>query len=526
MKLKLIIFFIIYLVTTNCYAQPIIQPSDTSDHLLWYSGKLIAKNKLKLPGGGSVSYDPSSGNVDVSFPPNSDPLQDKLNKQILSEQPSGINYAFAQSYNQAFEKTDQEYNDILNKSQDNLSGNTPSSPQQQEQNFVQGMLSQGCPTMKAEFDAIMAFYNAHRHDDPNLFNLPEPPRQDYDNCWSCFPHKETEYDTLVAHYMKDVCKPESDMIEKGLGIEKTMALLGLQIQFDNGGSGLGNLDDQLYGSKSHPTSCSWLLGCEYDLKNALDFLVYREVEKGEYLFKKYRKDYYHLTAANRVWLSALRNYSLYSGNSSTGDVAIAEIGGALGAFEYNYFNRIFGKDDWTQLPNISFLIELMREHELLGGAEGHELEKFLNADRFKMSIDVDCKMGANGEYQLAHINGDNYIRFFSVDSPQCVGSSVIIGPASENKGTNTLGLKLQATEFVVPQDKAQFTYEGTKDWYSLIPDFRFHACNTDGSDKDTIIVHQLIPKGNQETWLMKAPMMSQVMYINYTQPVAFVQYRY
>ncbi len=528
-KILLIELLSILFLSVHLQAQ-IIKPSDTADHLLWYVGKLIAKNKLKLPGGGTVTYNPSTGTVTVDGTSANDPLktlEDKLNnekkdeenddKQILSEQPAGVNYGLAQSYNAAFEKVDAEYKSILSNQITLPQDNSPDPQKQAEQNFVQSMFSEGCPKMKADFDEIMAFYNAHRHDDPNSFNLPEPPRQDYDNCWQCFPHKQDEYDTLVAYYLKEVNKPESDLISKGLGIEKTMALLGLQTQFNNGEGGLENLNDQLYGSKSNPTPCSWLPGCDYDLKKALDFLVEREVQKGAYLFKKYRKDYYHLSAAVRVCLSAERSYCLYSGNDREQDAILAEIGGAMGSFKNDYFNRIFSKHDWTQLPNVGFLLELMREYELLGGSAGNEVDDFLKADRFKLSVDVDCKLGGNGEYQLAHISGDNYIRFSSVDSPQCIIAQVITGASTDIKGTNVLQLKLQTTEFVVPQNKAQFTYTGSNDWYTFIPDFRFHGCSVSGDDKDTIIVHQLSPKGDQEKWFMKAPQYGQEMDINYTQ---------
>ena len=503
------ISFLLLLLQQNGSAQKLIKDSADTYRLLWYTGKKKNDTSLILSDGTVVSFSERSSQVSVQLPKKDDefePVKEELDKTdqkeqqaksvLLSGNDAVVNYPLYDATQKAYEHEKAAYKEATSSKIDvPESGVTPE--QKANQNFLNNMLNDACPKNKVKYDDLMSYYNQHKGE--KTFDLPAPPSMDYDHCWSCDSGKQKEYDTLVAHYQKDLFKEETEKIIFAIGLIRDMALIG----FGPEGGGYSSSDpfgqtvDQMLGSKKHPTTCTWLYDASANLPKVTDFLFHRVFYKAQSLFKQYKGDEHNLTAIIKIYLNATREMILFSGNTTTEDPVLKDVGNVMYNFFVKYRERVFIKHDFTQLPNIKFLCSLARECALLGYDKDPLVNNFcedlIRYDRFKLSFDIDAKEGENGVYMLAHLKGDNYIRAVPDDS-LCMRWVLI----ESNDPKRYLKLNLVAADVIAPPE-ARPTYAGTHDWQTMAPDTRFHFCEEGG--KDTIIVHGIFPVGFKEPWI-------------------------
>ena len=165
--------------------------------------------------------------------------------------------------------------------------------------------------------------------------------------------------------------------------------------------------NQVLGSNKNPTACTWMW-------EAAPFKAWQELSriayyKADYIFNTYKKDFHRILAAKRILLRFTKQYSLVTGDDSNGKYVMSELSNAVSYFCAIYNERLFLKEDFTQWPNMQFLLGLARQSELLGGPESDVLDNLQKYDRFKLSMDVDVKIGKDGGYEMAHLQGDNYV---------------------------------------------------------------------------------------------------------------------
>ncbi|MCE7917870.1 MAG: hypothetical protein DYH16_10135, partial [Nitrosomonas sp. PRO5] len=96
--------------------------------------------------------------------------------------------------------------------------------QQAEAKFFSS-LTNWCQNLGPEYDKIIAFYLAHKHDKESDLSYPPPPA--YSNkCISCDTSLEKLYHIQDSVYQKKFFEPESDMIRTCLGILKNLSMIG------------------------------------------------------------------------------------------------------------------------------------------------------------------------------------------------------------------------------------------------------------------------------------------------------------
>ncbi|HSN08943.1 MAG TPA: hypothetical protein VLS85_07885, partial [Hanamia sp.] len=187
--------------------------------------------------------------------------------------------------------------------------------EQQRGKELRTSLFANCEKMKPEYERIMAFYKAHKHDGDADLTYPPPPAYTY-QCYSCDTSLEQSYQKQDEIYAEKFFKPESEMIKTCLGMMHDMALLGVDKGLpERGGSNydLGSIIyDAFNGSSNDPSKngpCSYM---HYDeLNKVVTFLIMRNYFKAVKLFKDYKKNIQTARAVIRTLLSATRDAELW-----------------------------------------------------------------------------------------------------------------------------------------------------------------------------------------------------------------------
>jgi hypothetical protein len=381
--------------------------------------------------------------------------------------------------------------------------------QQTENKFISS-LTNWCQNLKPEYDKILAFYQAHRHDKESNLSYPPPPA--YSNkCIACDTSLEKLYHIQDSVYTEKFFTPESDMIRTCFGILRNLSLIGR-------GEGSGTwaepgMEDKIelafHFSKDPSTAgpCSYLNS--YDLNKVIEFLALRMYHKAVKLFKDYSKNVETARPVIKTLLMATRNAELL-GLKVDEDGNLAECAGLISrVLEYYFDQRLLQEHDWSQLANIPFLFGLERMRQLLGAKESDFVErmgKLLNS--FHLNIDMDIKIGKeNKAYQITHLTGktkiapefdfvnDTCYRWVAVeDKPNQLGFPV-------KKSSQKIECDLITNEFVAPGPRP--VYAGTKNYYALLYGLKMDYCHP---GKDTILLSSFIPEPNPNAGIWQIPM--------------------
>ncbi|HEY8690499.1 MAG TPA: hypothetical protein VIM07_14785 [Chitinophagaceae bacterium] len=354
-------------------------------------------------------------------------------------------------------------------------------------------LSNWCIQAQADYKEVMDFYQSHRKTKNEHFNLPAPPVADY-NCWSCDKKKRKLYDSLVNNYADNFFKEEANLIEKALGIQRQIALLGVTNVQSRTPDATEQLVEQLFHrdrndpSKNGP--CYGLSSSELDAP--VYYLVQRGVAKANQLLKENKKNYGALNPVIRIYLSACRQAQLHG---FTADADYATLANSIKGLYDQQKNKLIHEKDYSQIANIPFLIGLLREFQLTGGTtlnDDKEINEIFNFCHFKLTVEMDIKTGAGQIYTLAHLKGSAKVTY-ELDSVKCLKFLL----DKDEKGF--MKLDIIANEFIAPGPHP--VYIDVKQAETPIPDIDIHFC-TQGSD--SIYLHHFIP-ANHARGLWQVP---------------------
>lgn len=364
-------------------------------------------------------------------------------------------------------------------------------------------LSNWCIQAQADYKEVMDFYQSHRINRNEHFNLPAPPVADY-NCWSCDKKKRKLYDSLVNNYADNFFKEEADLITKALGIQRQIALLGVTNVQSRTPDATEQLVEQLFHRDRNDPSrngpCYGLSSSELDAP--VYYLVQRGVAKANQLLKENKNNYGALTPVIIIYLSACRQAQLHG---FTADADLATVGISIKGFYDQQKNKLIHEKDYSQIANIPFLCGVLKNYELTAGGSLSgpaqyaldndclkEIDELYNFCHFKLTVEMDIKTGAGRAYTLAHLKGSAKVTT-ELDSVKCLKFLL----DKDEKGF--MKLDVIANEFIAPGPHP--VYIDVKQAETPIPDIDIHFC-TQGSD--SIYLHGFIP-ANHARGLWQVP---------------------
>jgi len=536
MSFKKAAFFIalsIGLFQTNLFAQELFQEDTVRDpaHLfLWFKGHWNPNNKRQFiidkdqsgasPGaGGGGSASGNGGTVNVTpggeVQINSDgsnhwnkKIDDGLNDLKKFEDDLNGSRSSSEWRYHLFQVLNPELEDLKKTWQDNkidTKGDALNQDSKQDDaasamKKFSSNLDYGCQKMKAKYDAIMDFYNAHKHDDESSYNNPVPPEYDA-QCVSCDSAKRIMGHQKANHYVKNFFKPEEDLTRDAMSILRDAFLLGRATDID-GDLSHTYMDDAMqqkvesaFGKKG---ACSFY--DDYKLHNAIVFLMERQYWRAQKLFKDYKNNVKTAEAVIKTLLTASRNCSLMCiGVGGDNDLAVCKplVKKALDF----YADKLLKEHDWSQLGNIPFIFGLDREYSMLGdGPETHVLQQITELLKgFRLQIELNSEIGTQKGNALAHVKGEAKIApEFKYDQDSCYRWVVV-------EGTDPSGFPLKqpdqkincdvlTNEIHVP-DMAP-TYIGTRKYFVRLEGLKMDYCFP---GQDSIFLTTFIPDG-ANTW--------------------------
>ncbi|MEO9022520.1 MAG: hypothetical protein ABI237_08335 [Ginsengibacter sp.] len=504
-KIGLILMISIFCQLTS--SAQTLRPDSTKkepNSLFGFNGKKKNDSTLVTGSGATVTFHNSENQISVQLPPGKDPFKkmaDQLDNTDKDAEKDAapflkqVQYApIATVLTDAYKQVKEEYKEAVS--------NTIQLPKEDKdtqgsKEFEQHLLA-ACPAKEIQYKDIMNFIKQHEHD--KSFNVTPPPTMDYENCWSCHPSKQSQYDTLVEHYYENTFKEEIKLTKEALGLARQESLLGM----DNDPRWATNdpftqeLDNAL-GSSKHPTACTWMRSD--DPMKAAQEIVEIAFRKADYLFHTYRKDFSRLSCVTRCLLRMTRQRELITGDESDGDYVLGEARNAVSYFCSIYTERIFLKEDFTQWPNMKFLMGLVRQSALLGNelVGNNVFNDFQKYDRFKLSMDVNVKAGKGDDYEIIHLQGDNYVALVpDSDTLQCLRmvEASDNNPLVSGSKKGELKMKLLDAELTGPGPTPKFV--SPHDWQTALPTFILHDCD---NGKDSMSVNPFYSEGNvKETW--------------------------
>jgi len=355
-----------------------------------------------------------------------------------------------------------------------------------------------CQKIKSQYDEVMNYYKDHVKGHENDLNVPPPPRFDYD-CFTCDSNVRKSYDTTIAHYARDFMHPEDNMIKEGNQILLQLAALGIQ---NNAMTG-SDYDAFFAKNKNDPSKSA---PCSYMQLGSLATAVYETIHhlylRAYKLVDKNKNDFKSIDAVQATYVQAARMWEIATGGHSGYDDVFKELKVIRGKALDHYVDAL-RYDDWKQIGNFNYTLNLFREFALLGGADGWEasmeyLKKLQQSfNGFKLTIEMDVKTGDANAYRLAHVKGECFIvPEFSEDSNQCYRWVV----ADENKqdahgfymrkDLQTIDCKIITNEMVSPPQAPKLTYTGTKKYTAQLLGLRMDFCNP---GHDTIFLSGFTP---------------------------------
>lgn len=522
-------FFVACLICfTDLDAQtvPVSLSGNAQQHFLWYTGHWSKDKKntfitdpytdstegglIQIPGGQAITVtkdggvNMNSGDIDNWNKKISDGLKDleKTQKNLTDAASKGQEIAY--HFNKAampslndIKKTWTSYKvdkkeDVLNSQQNEKAS--------QLKNFA-NWLTGFCKEKQPQYEAIIDFYNAHRHDKASDYNNLPPPEHDY-NCMACDSNLAKKYKIEDSEYVQKFFQPEEDLIKNGIGIMRALMTIGHSNDIDNSTVSVSVNDEMtqiaaqaFHQDKSDPSksgACAYL--DSYKLGQAVRFLVMRCLWRADKLLNDNRKNFKAALQVSRVYLLAARNNEMFG---FTVQLRMDDLGLlAKMAFD-NYYNKLVKDHDWSQLANIPFILSLGSQYQMTSGhllEESYFTKLFKLLNSFQLNIEMDIKIGKEKAYLLTHLKGKAkvapefvysanrcYQWVVAEEQPDQVGNPI-------KKMDQRINVDLLNNQIIVKDGSP--TYTGTKKYWCTLSMLKMDYCHP-GSD--SILISQFYP---------------------------------
>lgn len=377
------------------------------------------------PAGGTITFNPdgsvnmSNGNVDAWNKKMDEALGDEQ-KYLKGLQNPGDNLDPAIHHlNQLLiPDAEQRVQDIkgykIDPSADMLGGGDNSSPHAPARSLADAV-ADGCKNIKPDYDEVMNYYNTQVKGHTNDLKYPPPPVTDYD-CYSCDSNLRKQYDTTNRNYARDFAKEEVAIAKKGFGLLHELALVGVNTNM-----------------VSKSGSCSFI--DVWALSEATYGIAHHVNMRAEKMMYDNKENYKAAPAIIRTFLQVHRAWCLISGQDDDASI-LPVLSNLIGKSVTEYVDKL-KKNDWRQISNIPLMLSIVRDAALMGGKSSDVSDQFYLSlanivNGFKMTVDMDIKIGVKDGYKLAHLKGEcHVIPAFQDDEKQCYKWVV----ADENRTT-------------------------------------------------------------------------------------------
>lgn len=373
-------------------------------------------------------------------------------------------------------------------------------------------MSDWCKTIQPKFQAIADFYHAHAKEKYNDLTFPAPPEYEL-KCMNCDSTAYNNYLKQCDDYVKNFSKPESDYVKDALSIMKKLLLVGRSqgISGNGAGGGTGNaeMDEKLNPLFNNSGSCGYFN--KEDLGHIVQWLMQRLHDKADKLVSKYEKEdvaYKVVYPVQRVYMGINRQCALLGVSDGNISPEVSKL--AYNAYMH-YYTQLVEKHDWSQLYNIPQIFSLYKNYALVSGNTTESSDvvtnifKILNS--FQLNVEMDIKIGKNGEYFLTHLKGKAKITpefdynkkekcynwVIAEDQPDGVGQPV-------KKLNQKMDVDLLDNEMIVP--KGAPVYTGTKKYWCSLQQLNMDFCNP---GKDTILLSGFSPNPSYMAGTWKYP---------------------
>ncbi|MFL5742972.1 MAG: hypothetical protein ACJ75B_22320 [Flavisolibacter sp.] len=362
-------------------------------------------------------------------------------------------------------------------------------------------LEQDCQQWKPKYDAIINYYEAHHKDKDADLNNPPPPEFNYD-CYSCDSNLRKFYFRKLSSYTHDFFLPESDLLRDAMSMLRSLVMVGRSDDIDGTAVNVSmdqqtaeTIDKAFHKDKNDPSksgSCAYLEN--WKLTNAIQFLAMRCLWRAKKLVRdNYKsKNYAAVEACIRVYCQALRDNCLLGFATDRGqDEYMIDLAVMVGEVYNQYKNKLLKEHDWSQLGNLPFIIGLLRSKAFLGeSSEDESYVKLIDIlNRFHLTIDMDIKVGGNGQYAIAHLKGESKVcPYFQQDSNRCYKWVLVEDkpdPANRpvKKAVQEIKCGVIANEIIGGGPTP--VYIGTKNYLAMMKQLRMNFCNP---GEDTIVL--------------------------------------
>jgi hypothetical protein len=367
-----------------------------------------------------------------------------------------------------------------------------------------------CSKLKPDYDDVVAYAKSLKG--KKDFDLPVPPAADYFNCWACNQKKRDEFDTLVDHYTDDFYKEDAKRLKVAFSILRNLQLLGRATSFLGSGTpsasvggDLGQAIDDAFGTRRHPTACSYLNDASDELNKAIRIIVLSGMDKANALWKKYKRDAQRLRPIIVVVLSMLREVQMLG--LSTGkeeDDFFENAEQFIQKLYEDWSDKLIKDHDYSKLADIPFILGMAREAEMLGGGpkdffsqqkNSQRFNTLINFDRFKFTIDLSTKVGENQNYDNLHFHSEGYV-IAIFDSTDCV-HWVPAGLQAQDKNM-FLPVNLLVAEKAYIGSHPEYT--GTHNYFIPL-NLKTHFCDNEGKDTMIFPISFLPDPPTGSTWV-------------------------
>jgi len=419
--MKKMLFFIanLFLYSGSVFAQ--------KDTMMWFAGHwadsktfIIESNMSGQAGGNSGKVNiQSNGSVKVTTPENkkwNEKIDDQIKEIEKSEEDIKTDIRKEQGLIQ-YNLGKETVKELENIKQQIKTYKAESSDENQDDQLLAqknkdfaAALNKWCVQAKADFDEVMNFYRAHKKTKNEHFDLPVPPEANY-QCWSCDKKQRIDFEKKSGDYVDSFFNEESKLITKALNICRTLQLLGRgeNSNTSTGDDGIAQAtEDAFHHSKTDPAKNGPCYGInESDLWEAVLFLAKRGMAKTEQLLKENKTNYAMLNPVIRVYLGAHRTAQLLGINVDQNN--LKDLGDIMLKFYYHEKDKLIREKDYSQMANIPFMLGLLHQALILDNNSAvnseNEIKELRNFCHFKITIDMDAKIGKGGGYTLAHLKG-------------------------------------------------------------------------------------------------------------------------
>ncbi len=348
-----------------------------------------------------------------------------------------------------------------------------------------------CRKVKADYGEVIAWWKAHRKDKDGDLKYPPPPEFEYD-CYACDTNIQISYQQQIDKYAEDFFHEEDELIRKATTI---MHELSLDLW-----EGSKHYGDVAVSQAFHSSPCAYM-DVEALAKAVYD-ISYHAFARGDKMRRDNKKNYKAISAIVQTWCRGTRQFMLLSGSKNVEDPGLAEMSGLAG-FGVEYYYNKFRQNDWRQIGNYPYLLELMRTGALLSGnTDDTFFQKYLQQlqriwNGFKLTVEMDTKIGKDGGYRIAHVKGEGHIiPAFQRDSNQCYkwvmadeNSMTILG-FYKPSALQTIDCNLLGNEMITPPQAPRMTYVGTKFYKANLQSLSMDFCNP---GHDTIVLSGFNP---------------------------------